>query len=528
MLILFLFSCSENKRGSIFQKEIVNIDAVQKDLYSKFKHIDTSDAGFPNKLFLDRELNVSCAYQFVDYKPFWFDNGGLNNAGNALFNQLNALQNEGLNPDDYNVSLIHGIMQAVKNGGASNKDSVEKWDVFMTHSYLSAARDLLMGKDEKVLDEDWHMSNDSTFNGAKILANRFFKKDTTAFELFDDFRPKNKLYKAMLKSISFWQNLNKDSVYLNLKAHANFKNDSITNFVLKKELGKINPELYDKDSLSAIIAAYQRIHNLKVTSKVNDATIASLRHEPAYYIRKLIWNLTRMQFMPQSFGDEFVWVNIPSMKMQMIKNNAVAYECKAIVGKKSRATPSLNAVMTNVVFNPSWVIPPTILKNDVQSGINRSGNSYLKRKGFHAVNSSGKDVTNSVTSSNYKQFSYRQSPGSDNALGLVKFNLPNPWHIYLHDTPYKSAFSQDDRALSSGCIRLEHAKDFALYLLESKNYDSAKVADIISTKKTKTVNLEETIPVYIVYLTISLDNQSGDLIYLNDIYNKNTYGKEQK
>ena len=517
--LILLSSCAgKMDSGSIFKKEMVNIEFFQKTLYSKLKPVDTSDADLNKKLFSDLKLNLEYAYQLNGYKPFWFNSAGLNHNGMSLAEQLYALENEGLNPRNYQVASINNILHAVKNGGASNLDSVEKWDILMTQSFLHASKDLLLGTDTKVLDKNWFIKNDSIFDGAQVLANFALSNDSVSLSvLFSSFRPQNKLYTTLLQNVLFWTKLSADTNYLALKKHADFKEDSITNYLLKLELKLSEPTVFDPDSLSNYIAAYQEAHLLKVNSKIDEQTVASLRQLPDDYIKKLMWNMKRMQFMPRDFGNEFVWVNIPTQRMQLLRQDEIVFECKTVVGKIARATPSLVAPMTNVVINPPWTIPPTILKKDVYNGILKSGVGYLNRKGYHAINGKGKDVTESVNNNNYKHFTYRQNPGYRNALGTVKFNLPNKYHIYLHDTPSKGDFSSDNRARSSGCVRLGKAKEFAVFLLTSQSYDSTKIEETIKTRKSKTVKLEHAIPVYIVYLTNDI-NRFGDLVYLNDIY----------
>ena len=517
--LILLSSCAGKKEGgSIFQKEIVNIEFFQKTLYSKLKPVDTSDVALKSKLLHDLKLNLDYAYQLNEYRPFWFNSAGLNQNGMSLAEQLNALENEGLDPENYQVASINNILHSVKNGGASNMDSVEKWDILMTQSYLHASKDLLLGVDTKVLDKNWHIENDVIFDGAQVLANLSLSIDTMPSSLlFSSFRPKIKLYSALLQNVVFWKNLGADTNYMAIKKHAQFKEDSITNYLLKLELKLSEPTVFDSDSLPNYIAAYQKAHKLKVNSKLDEHTLRSLSQLPEVYIKKIMWNMKRVQFMPRDFGAEFAWVNIPSLLMQLYRNDEVSFECKTVVGKTARPTPSLVASMTNVVFNPPWVIPPTILKQDVYNGILKSGTEYLRRKGYHAIDGNGKDVTESVNSSNFKHFTYRQNPGYRNALGTVKFNLPNKYHIYLHDTPSKGDFSSDFRARSSGCVRLGKAKEFASFLLTNQNYDSTKIEKIIQTRISKTVKLEKSFPVYIVYLTNDL-NKFGDLLYLDDIY----------
>jgi murein L,D-transpeptidase YcbB/YkuD len=176
--------------------------------------------------------------------------------------------------------------------------------------------------------------------------------------------------------------------------------------------------------------------------------------------------------------------------------------------------------MANVVFNPPWGVPPTILKNDIGPGVGRSGSAYLARKGLRAFDSKGRDVTGSVNGSNYKRFSYRQPPGAHNSLGEVKFNLPNRWDIYLHDTPHRENFTNRLRALSSGCVRVQNPKVLAEAILEDRNFTPEKIDSIIETRRTRFEQLKRNLPVYIVYVTVATDSTGNLLRYLNDVYGR--------
>jgi murein L,D-transpeptidase YcbB/YkuD len=180
--------------------------------------------------------------------------------------------------------------------------------------------------------------------------------------------------------------------------------------------------------------------------------------------------------------------------------------------------------MANVVFSPPWGVPPTILKNDVLPGITKRGGSYLAKKGLKAYDRKGKQVNASaINSKNYRSYTFRQPPGARNALGEVKFNLPNKWDIYLHDTPHREDFPKRYRAKSSGCVRVERPKDFAKFILaelEGKNFTPEIIDSIIETRHTRFEQLSKKIPVHIIYLTAFEDSNNQHLRLLGDIYHR--------
>jgi murein L,D-transpeptidase YcbB/YkuD len=197
---------------------------------------------------------------------------------------------------------------------------------------------------------------------------------------------------------------------------------------------------------------------------------------------------------------------------------------EVVVGKTIRQTPSLSARMANVVLNPTWGVPPTIMKKDVLPGMAKSGKAYLRKKGLKVYDFKGKAVdASAVNSNNYKRYVFRQDAGDDNSLGYVKFNLPNKWDIYLHDTPHRGDFGKKDRFQSSGCIRVQQPKEMAEFILatlEGKRYTRERIDSVIETHKTRYEVLKNRIPVHIVYLTAFEDSTNTRFHFIYDMYKR--------
>lgn len=233
-------------------------------------------------------------------------------------------------------------------------------------------------------------------------------------------------------------------------------------------------------------------------------------------------NLERLRWLPQAPEEDYVLVVVPMMELFLVDDGNVKMNMKTVVGRKDRETPALNADMKDVVFNPSWGVPPGIMRKDVVPGILDKGEAYLNKKGLTVYDREGNEVPASkVTKKNYKNYIVRQAPSERNALGQVKFNLPNPWAIYLHDTPSRSDFEKEDRYKSSGCVRLEKPKELAYYILtemNDKDYTKSEIDEIVSHNNTEYVDLKHKLPVHILYLTAY--NINGDLEFYEDIYSR--------
>jgi len=494
-------------------------DAVQRSLPA----CNTEDSAFSKLLLKDPDglLNTAYAYKLNAYNPLWMDASGLKSSVASLIDQLKTLQEDGMDTGKYRIAALQNGLDQFQNQQEHPLDSLVAFDRELTRSWLLAAKNLLLGTvDMKKGDSLWFAANDAAFYGAALLAASL--KENNVLPSLDTFRPDSKIYARMKMALLNWQELKNDTGYIHAKQQiATLKNDSILAVVFSKELqGLALPDNDTVKSLKRWIATYQYYHQLRNTGVLDSNTIASLQQMPDDYIRRLRLNMDRIRALPRNLQGEQVWVTIPLMEVDYIKDDVVQFHDRVVVGKVSRQTPTIWANMTNIVFNPSWGVPPTILKQDVGPGVGKSGVGYLNGKGLRAFDSKGNDVTANVNSSNYKRYTYRQPPGADNSLGEVKFNLPNAWDIYLHDTPHRENFSNRFRALSSGCVRVQNPKLLAELILNDEKFTADKIDTIIATRKTKTQRIDRKLPVYIIYATIAEDSLGNQLRYLNDVYKR--------
>jgi L,D-transpeptidase YcbB len=232
-------------------------------------------------------------------------------------------------------------------------------------------------------------------------------------------------------------------------------------------------------------------------------------------------NLERARWVLGELQNDFLLVNLPAFKAYLIRGGTNVWETRTMIGQEARQTPSFRARMQTVVFNPDWTVPPTILEEDVIQGI-REGRDMLAEKNLDVLDANGNKVDPSsidwysVDAQNFP-YTLRSPPGDRNALGRLKFEFPNPYLIYLHDTPSKELFEADKRTFSSGCIRMEKPIEFADLLLRDQGWDRGRIQEMIDAGETKRVAVENQIPVLIVYWTVSV-GRSGEVRYMRDIY----------
>src|SRR5690606_16467588 len=241
----------------------------------------------------------------------------------------------------------------------------------------------------------------------------------------------------------------------------------------------------------------------------------------------LVLNLERLRWEPRSYGENYVLINIPEFKLRAYKNSRKELEMKIIVGRYMTKTPIFSDTIEYVVFNPTWTLPMSIMKNEMLPKL-QSGTGFMYRENYTLYSGFSSDAVqldpasinwDSVTVDNW---SYRivQEPGNINALGSVKFIFPNDMDIYLHDTPAPYLFDRTERDFSHGCMRIQKPRDFAEFLLEDK-LTADEIDEIFASKATKTVNLSHKFPVYITYHTAWVED---DLLH----FRKDLYGHDDR
>ncbi len=207
------------------------------------------------------------------------------------------------------------------------------------------------------------------------------------------------------------------------------------------------------------------------------------------------------------------------------RDDEPVWTSRVIVGKEGRETPIFKSTITYVVFNPTWTIPPGILVKDKLPVLKRDP-GYLQRSRIRVLDAAGREVNPravnwaAYSASRLPPYQFVQDPGPDNALGLVKIMFPNPYLVYLHDSPAKSLFEQDTRLFSSGCIRVQKPFELAeLVLNDPAKWNRAAIDAVVASQKTQTVNLAKPVPVLILYWTAQpLPN--GQVLFRNDVYGR--------
>lgn len=282
--------------------------------------------------------------------------------------------------------------------------------------------------------------------------------------------------------------------------------------------------------LQEAVGRFQMRHGLRITGFVGSRTRRALNVPARERLRQIETNLVRLQdLLKVNKAGRYVLVNVPSYTLQAVEGGTLGLQSKVVVGKPARETPSVSARIQELNFFPYWRVPDSIAHKDLIPQI-RKDPSYFTKENFSLLKSWGAkpippEQIDWASPEMYKR-KFRQDPGHNNALGVVRINMPNKHTVYMHDTPLKQLFNQNSRAFSSGCVRVERVLDLAGWLLkEKKNWTPMRVNVTVALGKSETVKLKKSVPVHFVYVT-AWSTGNGIVHFRPDIYDRDGTGMQ--
>ncbi len=284
--------------------------------------------------------------------------------------------------------------------------------------------------------------------------------------------------------------------------------------------------LFD-EQLDEAVKLFQERHNLNPDGVVGPSTRAALNISPKARLQQIRVNLSRLKHLSDQAESRYIWVNVPDCRLRLVDNHEATAIFPVIVGKPSRKTPEINSKITRITINPYWYVPPTILRQDIIPKAS-SHPDYLIQHHIHVFlggQSKGEVPPYKINWTNVKsnpaRYVFRQDPGPHNALGQIKFEFSNKHAVYLHDTPTKALFEQEQRLFSSGCIRLKDPLVFLSHLVEwdesSLRGQKRRLDDAVQSGVTTTFQLGHPIPIHVTYITAWVDTD-GNLHFWDDVY----------
>jgi murein L,D-transpeptidase YcbB/YkuD len=473
--------------------------------------------------------------QFYDtrgYQAAWIhDDAAPGSNMEALVDALARASDHGLDPDLYGVAALKRKLDDASEGFLTRKgfDPSEAGvlDVWLTYLYMKYASDLADGlSDLAHADSSWQIETEKIeplehLEGA-LASGRIA-------ESLDELTPGADEYRLMRAALADYRARAQQGEWprvpagLRLKPgqkHAGVRALAQRLSASGDYTGPLPAEgtaIYDA-ALQEAVKRFQRRHGLDDTGTVTPSVAAELNVPIAERIRTLELNLERWRWLPRDPGRRYILVNVPEMRLEVREGGQVPLAMRVIVGKQQTPTPIFNDRMTHVVFSPYWNVPPSIAEQETMPAL-LSDPDFLARNNMEVVDASGTPVDPSAIDwMDPTSYRFRQRPGSDNALGLVKFMFPNEYDVYLHDTPTDSLFGRTARLFSHGCVRVEKPEELAAYVLGDRSeWTPERIREAMHAGEERTVKLREPIPVFIGYWTARV-RPDGAVHFRKDVY----------
>lgn len=480
---------------------------------------DAKSIAFDSTLLADKkDETLTNFYRHYGFATVWF-----NPAERKKIAQiLQSSQAEGLNPTDYKIKKLEKLESRFDK--LSDQEVLE-YDWLLTRMLQKYTWHLSNGKlNPKNLYRDWDLDQNPVHINKVLFAGISGDSLEAAVQSVGQ---KHQIYMGLKKALAKLEDYAKDTVKAMVFTQKIVRGDSSRlmpsvkrKLMLWKELDAQDTLTvwYDKKTVKAV-RNFQRRHGLNPDGVIGKSTIEALNFTPEQRKHQIIANLERWRWFPHDMGSHFIIVNIPGYYLRVIKDRDTIERKRIVVGKAERKTPVLSATFNNIVFNPTWTVPPTIIREDlVPDATNNRG--YFAARNITIYNSKGQPVDPvKWDPSRPRAYRYVQSPGYHNSLGVVKFNFPNHYSVYLHDTNHRDYFSRHARSLSSGCVRVEDPLPLAAYMLnDSIKWSRAKIDTLVATHQTKTIALRQKIRLHQLYWTAWME-RNGDLEFRPDIYN---------
>jgi len=527
LLCFLLFSCSGIEKK--VEEEVKK--AIQRDYKSELnQYFSTNYLSIVTpeikSIKLDSFKWVHKFYKKNHRAIVWInDSIQLSENGLRLITQLSNAKKYGLDSVFYTIRTLQNLKKELDTTQlkANAYSAAIELEVLLTHYYMLHGKHLNYGILEVV-------------DSVSILPRKKFNLDLPTYlykaiqsdsvlQKLVDLQPKHIEYQNLQKGLELF--LGKTSLSKEMVKVENFRIDSLRAIKQAKKALVLHQYLSEKDNDSLYFIAltkFQTEHGLRPDSLIGKNTAKALSISPYNYYKQIAANLERWRWR-EEWPSNYIYINIPSYKMQLYSNTKLVREHKTVVGKFKNQTPEIIDTLEYIIAYPYWNIPRKISVKEILVKVQKDS-TYLMRNNYEVLTYTRETIDpatinwNEIDDENFR-YLIRQKGGVSNALGLVKFIFPNKYAIYMHDTPSKHLFYNEIRAYSHGCVRVYKAIDLANYILKSDNnkYTIDSIHKYIENRKEKLMLLNTKIPMYIYYFTTSADSL-GTITLYNDVYKK--------
>src|ERR1700734_3595735 len=447
----------------------------------------------------DRTI-VDAFYSGRDYAPLWITDGKVNERGKAAIAYLGHVDQDGLDPADYPVPNFSAL---------SDPNDLAEAELKLDMTIITYAHHASVGR------VHWsRVSGDISYTTtapepADVLAAMVEATDMAkALDAYEPHTPGYLALKAKLAEIRAGRSDARKTPIANGAVPKVGASDDRVPLLRERLNVSGDGTTYDK-ALADAVKKYQQDHQLKVTGTLTLETINALNgHQPDKPLDIILANMERWRWMPHDLGNTYVIVNLADFTLRVMHDGKPYWTTRIVDGKPEMPTPIMQAEMKYITINPTWNVPPSIVNHEYLPALQQDP-TVLDRMGLKV----GKNPDGSVHIS--------QPPGERNALGRIRFNFPNKFLVYQHDTPDKYLFAYDKRAYSHGCMRVFDPPKYAEMLLSvvrpNDGYTLERIKKMIDAGGEQDIQLPTFVPVNLTYQTAFVDDD-GKLKFRDDVY----------
>ena len=472
----------------------------------------------------DRWLRVRAVYSVFENSPLWLEEGGVKDRADAVLEAIRSAPEHALDTSAYPVSEIAALVNAKRLTDTASAGTLADADVLLTSAFVAYAADMLIGQvDPKTVSQAWNIPAQPRELDSAIVRG---VENPDMKQSLADMAPQDPDYASLKRAYARYMKVAQSGGWpaaTAATADAAALQARLTQELVEDDSARTDTRGADSVSsaapptakpnvaaaaaapqLASLVAKFQERHGMKSTGKLDKATLTVLNISAGERVKQIAANLERHRWLPRALGTRYIYVNVPAFRLDAYDSGQKTLSMKVVVGQEyeGKSTPVFSDSMETVAFRPYWNITPDIQAKEIVPKL-ASNPGYLDAQNMEWYSDGG---TRRI----------RQRPGEKNSLGLVKFLFPNNFNIYLHDTPAKALFKQEDRAASHGCIRLEKPAELAQWVL---GWDATRVEQAMNGGgDNKQVRVAPKIPVYIVYFTAYF--RDGQLFFGDDIYNR--------
>jgi murein L,D-transpeptidase YcbB/YkuD len=449
---------------------------------------------------------IQAFYSGRNFKPLWIENQAVTERAQAAVRRLRDAESDGLDPDDYATTDFKGL---------DSPQAFAEGEVKLTIAVLTFARHAQSGR-----VHPWRISSNIDYklpipDPADILAKIAASNDIAG--TLDGFNPPHAGFKALKAKLAEVRKQAAPAVEEAIRIPEGKiirpgMEDPRVPLVRKRLNIAADPQstTYD-DAVFEAVKAYQEAEGLGSDGMLGPNTVRALNGKSAprsvNRVDAIVSNMERWRWLPRDLGKAYSMLNIPNFSLKVVNNGATVWQTKVVVGKQATATPIFSDAMKFITVNPVWNVPPSIIYNEYLPALDQDP-SVMERMGIR------------VTSNDDGSIRMYQPPGDRNALGRLRFNFPNKFLVYQHDTPDKHLFDKTTRAFSHGCMRVQDPLKYAEVLLSialpREGYTQERLRRMYGPEEIN-INFPTPLPVHITYQTVFVDDK-GELVFRDDVY----------